>query len=196
MKRYVLAMRLGGALIMLGGVALTAPLLYFQTKNNSAVAQTPVVVQQRIPVAPASTPVVTGDPVSISLPNVNITMPVINGYYNSQTGQWTLTDHTVQFATPSTQPNNIAGNTLIYGHALWTIFGHLQDLKAGDQAFVTTSNGYVFTYTYTSTQAYSPENTSIFSYTGAPRLTLQTCSGLFSQNRQMYYFTYDGYKKV
>jgi len=27
-------------------------------------------------------------------------------------------------------------------------------------------------------------------------LTIQTCSGEFMQNRQMYYFSYDGYQKV
>jgi len=123
-------------------------------------------------------------------------LQVIPGVYNPKTGAWTLTLDKAQFALPSVQPNNESGNTLIYGHYRPEVFAYLHLIKPGAQATITTSNGYSFTYTYMNSQAFNPTDTSIFTYQGSPRLTIQTCSGAFMQNRQMYYFQYDGYAKV
>jgi LPXTG-site transpeptidase (sortase) family protein len=152
---------------------------------------------------PKSTPVstnklerVSGSPTQISIPAANISLPVIKGYYYPSTKDWTLTLDKAQFATPSTEPNNVEGNTFIYGHARTNVFYHLNRLKAGDMVTVTTDSGYKFEYIFISTYATKPTDTSVFTYQGPPMLTLQTCSGSFWQNRQMYLFSFVSYEKA
>lgn len=195
--KYIALLRISAASLMIGGIFVGAPIYYYQNQlthalgtqpSNSSVIASPVVTH-----APNA---VTGKPVSIQLPSVHISLPVTDGSYNPQTGDWTLSKDHAQFALPSVQPNNIQGDTFVYGHALTNIFGNLYKLRPGDKAIITTDNGYNFTYTFTSTQLFSPEDTSVFNYKGIPRLTVQTCSGSYSQHRQMYYFSYDGYTKI
>lgn len=174
------------------------PLGYFWLHSHAALAATP---QTAVPAAPAvvlpkAPQVISGKPVAISIPSLNMNLQVIDGYYNPSTGDWTLTNDKAQFATPSVEPNNLKGNTLIYGHYRREVFEYLHNIQPGAIATVTTDNGYVFTYKYTTTQAFDPTDTSIFTYQGAPRLTVQTCSGAFYQHRQMFYFEYQGYQKA
>lgn len=189
-------LRLLAILLVISGLAIIAPINYYAFKSKVALAQnSPTIPVQHIQPKPSVT-LVTGVPVAINIPSLKIDLQVIPGYYDSKSGQWTLTLDKAQFAEPSTQPNNEMGNTLIYGHYRPEVFAYLHHIVPGAQAIVTTDNGYEFTYTFEDSVAYSPTDTSIFTYTGAPRLTIQTCSGTFMQNRQMYYFKYDGYTKI
>lgn len=138
---------------------------------------------------------VSGDPSKISIQSIGADLNIIHGSQYSD-GTWTLTPDKVQYAVISPEPNNHEGNTVIYGHATKVIFGHLSLMKKGDQADITTSNGYVFHYRFEGSYSVSPFDFSIFYYKGAPILTLQTCSGTFYQNRQMYQFSFAGFSKV
>lgn len=182
-----------GALIIAGLVGLV-PLNYFSLKSKVAVAQHASIPVQAVKLHPSAT-LVTGKPTSISIPSLNINLQIIDGTYDAKSGQWTLTLDKAQFALPSVQPNNETGNTLIYGHYRPEVFAYLHLIKPGAQASITTDNGYVFTYSFQDSEALDPADTSIFTYRGAPRLTIQTCSGSFMQHRQMYYFHYDGFTK-
>lgn len=186
--------RIFAALLVVAGIAVLAPLTYFSFHASMANASTPTIVK-RVVLPPKPT-LITGKPVSLAIPSLQMNLDVIDGTYNKQTGEWTLTTDKAQFALLSVQPNNETGNTLIYGHYRPEVFAYLHLIKPGAQATVTTDNGYRFTYTYQSTQAVDPTDTSIFTYTGIPRLTIQTCSGAFFQHRQMYYFRYDGVSKI
>jgi sortase (surface protein transpeptidase) len=188
-------LRIFAVLLIMAGLCGIVPLGYYAFRSKVAVAQNaPGVPVQTVKLTPSPT-LVTGTPVSISIPSLTMNLQVVPGIYNAKTGQWNLSLTQAQFAEPSVQPNNEAGNTLIYGHYRPEVFAYLHLIKPGAQASITTDNGYTFTYTYQGSQAFNPTDTSIFSYQGAPRLTIQTCSGVFFQNRQMYYFQYDGYAK-
>jgi LPXTG-site transpeptidase (sortase) family protein len=190
-----LPLRLIAALLIMAGLAGLIPIGYFGLKSKVAVAQpTSQAAVQAAPLAPSPS-LVTGQPVEISIPSLRIDLPIIPGYYNTKTGEWTLTLDKAQFAEPSVQPNNESGNTLIYGHYRPEVFAYLHLIKPGAQVQVKTANGYTFSYTYVNSVPLDPTDTSIFAYRGAPRLTIQTCSGSFMQHRQMYYFAYDGYVK-
>ncbi len=139
--------------------------------------------------------IVSGNPISLSIQSIGSTHSVIKGVEYPD-GTWTLTPDKVQYAVISSEPNNKEGNTVIYGHATKAIFGYLSTMKKGDVANITTDNGYVFHYRFEGSYAVSPYDFSIFSYKGAPILTLQTCSGTFYQNRQMYQFSFTGFDKV
>lgn len=139
--------------------------------------------------------VIQGIPRSIAVPSLGINVAVEDGFYNAETGQWTLSEEAAFYATPTLPVNSEAGNTLIYGHNSQKIFGKLLDIQPGSEVIVTTDNGYVFTYTYQLTQAVSPTDVTPLAYEGKPRLTLQTCSGIWNQTRQMFYFELKDYRK-
>lgn len=151
----------------------------------------PAAVQQ--PPAPLPPQVVSGKPVRITIPSAGIDLSVSDGTYNASDGSWTLSDTGAHYATMTSLANDHAGTTFIYGHGTDVVFGKIGSSRppAGTLAHVTTDNGKVFTYSLTTTADTNPSDTSIFDDTtnGAPRLVVQTCTGIFSEWRTM--FTFD-----
>ncbi len=138
---------------------------------------------------PAQASYFSGEPTRIRIPSLNIDLSVVDGYYNKTTKAWTLTKDKVQYATITPQPNNKSGNTFMYGHNRPGVFNTLNKIKVGDEAIVTTANGHTFTYKFRTAYETNPNDDSLFQYQGAPILTVQTCSGVWYQNRQL--FTFD-----
>jgi LPXTG-site transpeptidase (sortase) family protein len=134
--------------------------------------------------------VIDGQPVRFQVPSLGMNLAVIPGYYDTKTGQWTLTRDKVQYAAITPEPNNESGNTFLYGHYRQQVFARLHLIKPGSEAIVTTSNNHVFYYKLRNVSVVNPnDSASIFNYSGKPILTVQTCTGLFFQNRQL--FTFD-----
>lgn len=180
-----------------------APLGYYWLRDKEAVVHASTVQVStkptKTPLPPKKPGAVSGMPVEIKIADrLPLDLQLVPGYYDATTGQWNLSLTQAQYATISVEPNNEEGNTFIYGHYRPEVFAYLHWIQPGDKATITTSNGYAFTYTFERSQAFNPTDTSIFTdiNQGAPRLTIQTCSGAFMQNRQMYYFKYDGYAKI
>lgn len=194
--RYVnkKAINLVALVLVTAGLFGTLPGLYYGASSHGSV---PI---RELPSASAVSkpkiPLVTGQPIAIDIPSVRINIPVINGYYSPHTKGWTLSLDKAQFATPTVWPNNISGNTFIYGHYRVGVFYNLPKIQPGAEAFITTANGYKFKYKFYSTYATQPTDASVLHYQGSPMLTLQTCSGAWYQNRQMYLFHYEGYDKL
>jgi LPXTG-site transpeptidase (sortase) family protein len=134
-------------------------------------------------------PLIEGRPVRIQLPSLGIDLAVINGYYDAATQSWTLTNNDAQYAVNTVLANNQEGNTFIYGHNRKQVFESLYKIQPGQHAIVYTDNNHVFTYEYTGSVVTSPNDDSLFTYQGPPILTLQTCSGLWYQNRQLFHFS-------
>lgn len=191
-KKFIVITAFASVIVGLIGCAPTA-YYYFSNRGSVSAHQLP-----SAPIAKKTIPqtLITGHPVSINVPSVGINIPVIDGYYNSKNKEWTLSLDKAQFATPTVLPNNIKGNTFIYGHFRWGVFYTLPKIKAGEEAFITTDNGYQFKYRFYTTYATQPTDSSVLHYEGPPMLTLQTCSGTWYQNRQMYLFSYEGYQKI
>lgn len=139
---------------------------------------------------------VSGDPVNIDIPSLQIDVPVIDGQYDPSTHEWTLTGYKAQYLVDSARPNNIAGKTFIYGHYNYHVFAVLHNIKPGAALSLTTSNGYRFNYKFKSTFTTSPSNLSVLDNTRKPVLYVQTCSGIFFQHRQIFIFAYEGYDKL
>lgn len=134
-------------------------------------------------------PARTGRPVRVSILSLGVDLQVDKGHYNEDDGTWTLSDYRAYFAMPSTQANDTAGNTLIYGHNNRHVFAKLHRLQPGDVATVITDNGYTFSYRYQMYDQVRPTNVSVFDYKGSPKLTLQTCSGNWDGLRRLYQFS-------
>lgn len=174
---------------LIGVVLITAGLFLWNLRLNFELSDT-------VPPAPASSqrasaPVaatIEGQPNNISIPSLDMSIPVIPGYYSSYTKEWTLTLSEVQYATITPPPNNASGNTFLYGHYRPAVFAYLHLIKIGAQAIVTTSNDHTFTYQLAKITVINPDNDTLFAYKGPPILTVQTCTGLFFQYRQLYTF--------
>lgn len=145
------------------------------TNNNAAAVRTDVAR-------------ISGNPVHISIPSVGISVDIEKGYYNASNQTWTLSKTKAEFATVTNEPNNQGGNTFIYGHNRPQVFNKLLQVSTGSSVIITTDNGHTFTYMYKSVRDTKPTDTSLFEYQGDPILTLQTCSGVWYENRRLFTF--------
>lgn len=193
--RLIRITQIVGVTTVLCGLSVFAPLQYAWLQKERALASAPSVIVPAI--APPKKPsTITGHPVRLSIPSLSVDLPIIDGTYNATNGEWTLSEESTHFALPSSPPNNESGNTLIYGHNNKLVFGTLYTITPGAEAIVTTDNGYRFVYQFTNAEQIKPTDTTVFTYNGVPRLTLQTCSGYYMQNRHMHYFSFVRYEKL
>ena len=194
-KKAKLSLAVGILLTIVGAVGI-APTLYYTMSKHGSVAAQAFRTPATIVVDPAK-PVTKGYPVSISFPSVKINdVAVVDGTYDSKTQQWTLSLHNAHFAVGTAEPNDSEGQTFIYGHYRPEVFAYLHLIKSGAEAIITTDNGYRFVYKFQESVAVNPDDTTILHYQGPPVLTVQTCSGQWMQNRQMYRFTFDRVEKI
>ena len=135
---------------------------------------------------------ITGTPERIVISSLGIDLPVSVGSYDPVSGGWTLGNTGVYYADTSVPVNNNNGVTLIYGHDLVSIFGHLFELQSGASADVYTDTHHIFHYRYQSVRNVEPTDTSIFTTSGPPVLALQTCTGDWDAYRAIYSFNYVG----
>lgn len=190
-SRLQLAIGLALVLIGLGYIGLN--LHKTTVAERSATKPQPVakVLKNNQP-AKTDQPPLSGTPIWISVPSVAIDVKVIPGYYYPADHSWTLTPTTAQWGTMTAKANNQAGDTFIYAHDLKNLFYNLPKVTPGAEAIVTTDNGHTFTYKFASSTITSPQDTRLFSYQGSPILILQTCTGAWYQDRQLFVFNLSG----
>ena len=140
--------------------------------------------------SPKTPLVFSGSPVNIEVPSLSLNLPIQPGIYDNETKKWTLSDIKAQYATITPLSNNQRGNTFIYGHAIPGIFGKLHTINNGENVIIQTDNGLVFEYTFFGSTEVDTTDNSVFNYSGPSILTVQTCSGSFYQNRQMFAFKF------
>ena len=136
---------------------------------------------------------ISGRPVRIVIGDSGIDLPVDEGFYNEADGTWTLSDTHAQFAMMSFLANNHSGNTFIYGHGTDQVFAQLGTRPpiAGATALIYTDNGHIFSYAFKQVRNLAPDDTSVLAYQGPPILTVQTCTGAFSEWRSMCEFNFE-----
>jgi LPXTG-site transpeptidase (sortase) family protein len=188
-KKYI---QIGGFLfgttLLVGGSFLVGSFWYYKQKALAATPVPIVVTQEPLQYKPAT---LTGKPVRLQIPSLDINLEVIDGVYSEQTHQWTLTTDKAQFATITAPANNEKGNTYIYGHYRPEVFARLHKISESAVARVETDNGLYFTYTYRSVAETTPNDvSSLLPHEGSPTLSIQTCSGTWFQNRQIYTFDF------
>lgn len=180
-------------LFILAGALISSPWIirYFENKsrqsiiNGTAQAAAENTETSKLLSDPS---VIKGMPAHISVPAVDVSVDIEPGYYDTVKKTWTLSNTKASFAMNTVQPNNLAGNSLIYGHDLNNVFANLLKAKEGDKAILTTTNGHTFTYELINIKVTSPSDVSLFNYQGSPIITLQTCSGFLSEKRHLLTF--------
>lgn len=177
---------------LLGGLLLCMPVIQNIISsrpldtNNPSVYSTAKAESQSTPI---ETPLYSGKPKQIIIESVGIDLPVEIGQYNPSLRTWTLNDTSAFFAEITPEPNNKEGNTFIYGHNESSVFESLPGVNIGDEARIITDNGLQFTYTLEGSKQTTPDDLELFSYKGAPVLTLQTCTGIWMENRTLFVFS-------
>lgn len=187
--RHHIALSLGVALLLVGSFLGYQRFVEFSARPVTIRTNVQTTRPEPI-VLPATNGLVEGKPVRIVIPSVNIDVPVLDGIYNPHTQTWTLSETAAQYALITQLANNQTGNTFIYGHNRTAVFKRLLDAKEGAIAKVYTTNNHVFTYKLRATKVTNPRDDSLFYYKGSPILTVQTCSGLWFQNRSLFTFDY------
>lgn len=136
---------------------------------------------------------ISGHPIQLNIERLNIDLAVKDGQYDEKSGEWTLSPKNVHFVTSTEEPNNKAGNTLIYGHNSTPVFSSTKKLIKGDKLTITTDNGHQLYYRYTGDSIINPDDTTILNaQSDKPQLTLLTCNGWFSEHRRLMYFEFVG----
>jgi len=161
----------------------------FKSTKTSAQTFTSIIPSTQIQIPSVKIEEKKGKPTSIRLPSVSIDLPLLDGVYNASNKTWSLSNDAAHYALMTPIANNIAGNTFIYGHNKKNVFAKLSSIKNGDKAYIATDTGLTFVYSFRTSLETDPNDDTLFHYEGAPILTLQTCSGLWYQNRQL--FTFD-----
>ncbi len=148
--------------------------------------------------APPQFVVVSGKPIRITIPDYGIDLPIDDGIYTDD-GEWTLSNNHAQFALMSPPANNHAGNTFVYGHGTDEVFGKIGNSppRPGTLAHLYTQDGTVFTYRFVESHDLTPNDTGILDdmTSGSPRLTVQTCTGLWSEWRTLFTFAFENVEK-
>jgi LPXTG-site transpeptidase (sortase) family protein len=176
-----------GILFILAGALLGSGYIIQFIKNSNYAHSTPqfVTIKQTAPIPAAALPT------HVSVPSTGMSVGVDPGYYDASTQTWTLSDTKAYFATVTTPPNSIEGNTYIYGHNRASVFSALNKATIGADAVVTTAANKTFTYQLVSIKDAQPNDLSLLlNYQGKPILTLQTCAGLWDQYRRLFVFNF------
>jgi sortase (surface protein transpeptidase) len=188
MKRLYVLLVMGVVMVGVGlGFGVKPFLQYWRDRHLARVASPFTAAASAAPV-PKDVALITGRPIRVEISSLKIDLPVIDGTFNPATNTWTLTKDKVQYATNTPQPNNLTGNTFLYGHNRPGVFNTLNKIKPGAEISITTDNGHRFTYAFRGAVETDPNDDSLFRYQGPPILTVQTCSGAWYQNRQLFTF--------
>lgn len=180
---------MGALLLVFGGILVS--FLAITTNQNEQTFAGPPPNQQLITDSQkqaAKSAKLSGIPTRIVAPSVNIDLQVIPGYYYPASQKWTLSLDNAQYGTMTAPANDHNGMTFIYAHYRKGVFLNLSKIKMGETVRVYTDTGYVFTYALKNVRTTNPNDTELFNYQGKPILVLQTCSGTWFQNRQLYTF--------
>lgn len=163
------------------------------------ITPTPVLADTYSPpqrATPQTIPATQGTPVRVVVPSVSIDLPVKVGSYNPDSASWDVDMDNAHYADVSVPVNNSNGTTLIYGHAQSDIFETLPSIQPDAEAIVYTDAGYTFRYRHTSSRNVTPNDVSVFTASGPPKLVLQTCIGIYSELRGLYSFKLVAIEKV
>jgi sortase (surface protein transpeptidase) len=116
-----------------------------------------IVIEEKAPEPQA----ILGTPDKLVIPRLGINLPIADGVYDVETQSWTLTKTAVHYAVMTSKPNDLSGNTLIYGHNTVQLLSPTRLLQPGDTLQVTSKEGYIYNYVYVADNKVDPSDTSV-----------------------------------
>jgi LPXTG-site transpeptidase (sortase) family protein len=189
--RWALGIALAAVVLCAGGVSLAAFGLLDGTPADAGATTTPASVTTAPPTLhrdPRAQPLARSDPVSIRIPGIEVSAPVMKVGKNA--------DGTVQ--VPPLDNHNLTGwyeygpapgqrgAAVILGHvdsaSAISVFYYLKDLRAGDKVYVTLADAKVATFAVDGVQKVAKDafpTASVYGRADYPSLRLITCGGTF-----------------
>jgi len=119
------------------------------------------------------------EPRRITIPAVGINLPVKKAKIVSET--WEVLNDAASYGELTTFPGEI-GNTVIFSHAVSSLFGDLPKIRNGDFVYILTDS-YTFTYKIVKTNSVQPDDIGILASGNEKALTLYTCEGTADERR-------------
>jgi LPXTG-site transpeptidase (sortase) family protein len=193
MGRWALGTALAAAVVCAGGVGVAAFGLLNDTPADAGATYTPASVTTappRLTQDPQAEPLARSVPVSIRIPGISVSAPVMEVGQNA--------DGTVQ--VPPLDAHNLTGwyrygptpgqrgPAVILGHVDSltgiSVFYYLKDLHAGDKVYVTLADGKVAPFVVDGVQKVAKDafpTAAIYGKAGYPSLRLITCGGAFDE---------------
>jgi LPXTG-site transpeptidase (sortase) family protein len=130
--------------------------------------------------APLPAPPLDSPVARLSLPELNIDVPVIPSAYENS--KWEYTTKGVSWLKSTVLPGQI-GNSVFYGHNWPNIFGRLPSAKPGTKIIISYADGSARTFLINTTAVITPDHLEILNPTTDIRLTLFTCVGFLDRDR-------------
>lgn len=124
----------------------------------------------------------SSNPVSISIPSIQLTLPVEESAIID--GVWEISYQGASHLDKSADPGE-GGNIVIYGHNKNSLFGPTRWLKEGDLIEITDENGTLYTYRVVKTVVTTPDDIEYVLPKSEEILTLYTCTGLLDSKRHI-----------
>lgn len=119
-------------------------------------------------------------PLTISIPSLNLELPIIPAELKN--GKWQATGEGVSYLISNPIPGE-TGNTIMYGHNWTNLLGSLPSLKPGSSIEIVYSDKTTRDFIVEFTSVVTPDQTSILNQTTDTRLTLYTCTGFLDSKR-------------
>lgn len=167
-------------------------ILYLSNKNKTNIQDNlifdSIAYKEGAPIDAEEEIINYGIPTSIYIENVNINLEIKEGQYDYGNQTWSLTNGYAYWANLSDPIKSKNSNTVIYAHNQINEFYKTKGLKVGDNIIIETSENYKITFQYVDDKIVLPEEGDIlFQKDDDSKLTLITCSGLFSEKRRIMY---------
>ena len=118
-------------------------------------------------------------PIHITI-GATISLPVVEA--GKADGTWAISQTSANHVRESAVPGT-PGNSIIYAHNAFNLFGRLDKVVVGDEVAIRTTDGELHRYTVKSTQWVTPGHTELLAPTTAETLTLYTCGGVLDSLR-------------
>ncbi len=119
------------------------------------------------------------EPQIIVIPSVGINLPIGKAKIIDET--WEVLNEAASYGETTALPGE-KGNTVIFSHAINSLFGQLPNVKKGDFVYLV-NDSYTFTYQIREISSIYPEDIGILSSTNEKALILYTCEGTSDERR-------------
>jgi LPXTG-site transpeptidase (sortase) family protein len=119
-------------------------------------------------------------PSGIIISSINVWLPIYPSVIEN--GQWQTSRKGVSYLLNGVRPGE-KGNAIFYGHNWPNLLGSLNRVKPGDSIQIVNLDGQTKTFTVSTVQEVTPNDTSVLSQTTDKRLTIYTCTGFLDSKR-------------